>query len=529
MPIEMGKLKTMSLSGVLRGRGSLLKDLSITFVAQAVVLLSMTLTYGLVSRFGGMDELGAYTLVRRVVTSVQPTLLLGLAVALPRYIAAVAEDNCPKRGLYVLTGSLVMLASALLFTVVIRLSPGMAAELLFGSDDYQNLLLSLSVLLLGAAAHATAYSYYRGRLLMNAANLLQVVNLGVVPLVVVGILRSKCADEILTMTGVANILVATAFSPLLVRDSLAACRRAATLWSELRCSLVELLRYGLPRVPGLLAASGLLVLGPVLAAHRATMREVAYLNVSQGLLQIMAAFVAPLGLVILPRFSHLLAQGKRHQVQEQLDTLLAASVHIAAFVVPQFFVFAGPLLALWLGPEGAEAERVVRILAFALPFYLLYEVLRNPVDAGSIRALNARNAYVVLALFVVLSGLLLELLDVDPVPGLAASLSVSLCILGGITYQTAKKLFALAFVPSRQWLFVLLGLAMGGIAYSVRLHLDSRFSSSSLLALAAFLLFEAFAFSAYFTVLYRAEVKWMRLMLAALRFRNVQLPGGNNT
>ena len=510
------------LRGLLHGRGSLLRDFFTTFVTQVIVLASTTLTYGLASRFLGLDGLGAYMLVRRVVTSVQPTMLLGLAVALPRYIATVAEGNSPKRGLYVLAGSSVMLASALSFAAVLQIFPDTATGLLFGSVDHRNLLLPLSIMLLGAAAHATVYCYYRGRLLMNAANLLQVVNLGVIPLTIVGVLRSKRAEEILVLTGMANLLVTSAFSPLPIRDSLVACRRVTRVWSGLRRSAIELLRYGLPRVPGFLAASGLLVLGPVLAAHYTTMREVAYINAGQGLLQIMAAFVAPLGLVILPRFSHWLAQNRHEQVREQLETLLTGSVHIAVFVMPQFLVFAGPLLALWLGPEGAEAEPVVRILAVALPFYLLYEVLRNPVDAGAVRALNARNAYLALVLFLAASFVSLELLDLDAIIGLAASLSAGLCVLGILTYRTAKKLFGFVFVFRREWLFVLLGASLGGVAYLVRLYLDSRFTAGDVVPMLSLLLFESVISVVYFTTLARAKVKWLREAWARLRS---MLPG----
>jgi len=63
------------------------KDVSLTFITEAIVLVAFFFIYRLIAKNFGPEGVGEYSLVKRVIGFFQPLLLLGLSVGLPRYIA----------------------------------------------------------------------------------------------------------------------------------------------------------------------------------------------------------------------------------------------------------------------------------------------------------------------------------------------------------------------------------------------------------------------------------------------------------
>ena len=66
---------------------SLKKDYIVTIIVQFAVLASVFLVYKLAAEFLGTDGFSGYALSRRTISLIQPAILMGLGVGIPRYIA----------------------------------------------------------------------------------------------------------------------------------------------------------------------------------------------------------------------------------------------------------------------------------------------------------------------------------------------------------------------------------------------------------------------------------------------------------
>lgn len=61
------------------------KDISLTFITQAIVLVSFFFIYRLIAKNFGPEGVGEYSLIRRVLGFFLPLLLLGLGIGIPHY------------------------------------------------------------------------------------------------------------------------------------------------------------------------------------------------------------------------------------------------------------------------------------------------------------------------------------------------------------------------------------------------------------------------------------------------------------
>lgn len=365
-----------------------------TFATEFVVLACQLLVYKLAAHFLGRAGFSEYAVARRTVALVYPIPLLGVAVALPRYVAhAIGSGNGARTGRYfgaaVWCMGLGVLASALLM----NLFSGMFAYAFFAGREYANLVLPLSVLLIGLVLHVLVYSYFRGRQAMRQANLLQLVNFGVVPLAAFLIFNGSVRSVIAT-TGLLTTLVAVialAFTP--VRHV------AEDVFPEAK----ELLRYGLQRVPGDFVHMALFTLPVTFVAHFSGVQEAGYVAFGVSVLNMIGSMFSPLGLVLLPKASRMLAGGDLEELRAHVAQIVKATALVSVSIAVVLEFFAGELIRVYLGPSFSEAASFLRILVLAAVPYSLYCVLRNLVDAFHENAVNARNLLVAFAVFLTLS------------------------------------------------------------------------------------------------------------------------------
>jgi len=430
----------------------LFRDFGLTAFTELGVLMSGLAVVSLMGRLLGVVALCEYLLLRRVLAWLQPAVQLGMGNALPRYIAYNADGPPSELRRYlaislVLSGGLASLLACLLYFARRTLSGW-----LFDSAHLQTLILPLGLMAVGLTIHGSAYGYFRGRLALIQANALQACNVVFVPLVVVvALAKTHSVALIVGATGVITVLFSALVCTVLLR-------RGTAAQFGLGNGAGELLRYGLPRVPGDFALGGLLALGPLVATHFVPISSVTCLLLGISILSAVSASSTPVGALMLSKVSMMLAQDRREEVRTCLEYFLTAVIELSVFVCLQLIVLTPALLHAWVGRDfGAEAT-VAQIIMLAIPFYLIYGCLRGSVDAASITAYNTHNLFFALGLFGVLLLTAVNLMSHALFPAaVAASLLVALTLLAGLTVRTTHRLFGLE-VP---WRKVTPGVAVG--------------------------------------------------------------------
>ena len=394
------------------------KEYRTTFVTEFGVSVSLLLTYKMAAHGFGKAGFSEYAVARRTISLIFPALLLGLPLALSRYVAYTTRDE--NRSLYYYGAALWCLGfSVAACTALITFFRGAFAYLFFGSPAYAYLALPMGLVLIGLTIHSAVYAYYRGNLALNSANLLQFVNFGLVPLFVFARFGSS-VHSVLTFWGVGTILVATAgllFTPW--RQA-----TATRSWNEGR----ELLRYGLQRIPGVFAFLALMTLPTTFAVHLRGVQQGGGIAFGVSLLNMVGALFTPIGVVLLPKASQMFADGADEALRAHVMKLISVTVLVALVFTIGFELLAGIAIRIYLGADFSSVAALTRVVALGAVPFSVYYVLQGLIDAYHIRAVNGWNCIYSLGIFLLacLPAFVYEPMEVIPVAFLVGIFSLGL-------------------------------------------------------------------------------------------------------
>jgi O-antigen/teichoic acid export membrane protein len=360
-----------------------------------------------------------------------PLLIFGLGVALPRYIAFAGPSDAgrtvPK---YFGAGLSAVAITSLSCALVAALFPDTMAFLFFGSREYAELVLPISLVLVGLTLHSVVYAYFRGRLAMRPANCLQLLNVAFVP-VIAFLSFGDSVRDVLAATGAMMILVAgtaALFTPL--REA------ARTTSKEAR----ELLAYGVQRVPGEFIQGALLGFPAIFVAHVHGVREAGLVAFGTSMVTVIASLFAPIGLILLPKASRMLGSGDTRRLSAHARKLLLLTAFGSTLVAALVWISAEPLTRFYLGPDFGAAVPVLRLVVLGAVPFSLYFVLRGLVDAIYLRAMNTVNLAAASGLFVL--ALAVTYGVGASTQGVLLSLVAALLCLALLSFRSASKVLS---------------------------------------------------------------------------------------
>lgn len=442
-------------------------DLGLTMITEFSVLVAGLALVSLIGRLLGPVALGEFLMLRRISAWLVAGLLLGLANALPRYIAHSVRKAEGERLAYFLIASLCLMMVVSLTGGILYLGRYSFARWLFGNSELADLILPLVLSLGGLAAQTAVYGYYRGTLVMGRANAIQFFHFVLIPVgAVILLYPTRSIPLIVGVTGFLTVVSAFLFAWPILR------RLASEKLPNLGPYAVQLLWYGISRVPGDFGAAGLFVIGPIVAAHYLPMNQVAYLLLGSSFLLVAGYTAGPLSTVLLSKFSMMLGQNRTHEVRVSLEYMMAAVMELSLFITLQVIAFADTLVHFWVGPRYSPAITLVRLLILAIPPYLFFMALRSGIDAITVKPLNAMNVLIALALYLMM--LVLVLIAIRPaylLDAIAISMVASMALLGVLTARTFRKLYSLSIPWAECAPATGIGLLLGGLAFGLRMSL----------------------------------------------------------
>jgi O-antigen/teichoic acid export membrane protein len=395
------------------------RDYLTTFAAEAVVIVSYLLTFRLIAIWFTPSGFGEYALSRRALSLLAPLAVLTLDVAIARLLAYAVEQRSAGEGVYVSAALVLATAAVAVTSAVLLLFRGPLAELLFGSSVYASLITPLPLLLAGTALHGIAYGTLRGRFKIQRANLLLILDQGLVPVLAV-LAGGGSVPRILALMGAAWIVVSLAFLPLRRLDVQGA-----------RDRMGELLRFGVPRIPGDLLQLALFALPGILVAHATGIAAAGIVAFGISALRMIGSALTPISFVLLPVASRLFARGAVDQLRGHVLALLRVTIVPLLLGTIAIELLAGPIISVYLGKPFLSGTTLLRVvMAAALPWGL-YVTLKSVVDARHFQAINARNTVIAFVVFLGLTPLLGLVLS-TPYPAIAA-FTASLYLLAALT------------------------------------------------------------------------------------------------
>lgn len=371
------------------------KDFIITSITEFFALLTGVLVYKLASNLTGESGFSEYALARRTISFIQPALMLGIGVGITRYIAfAVQKEARAGENSYFISGSIIIIAFTILILIILLLFKDSMSYLLFGSEDYYYLITPICIMLSGLIIHALCYAYFRGKLLMIKANILQFINLCIVPIFCFYL--SSQLTIVLYYTGIIWLATSIIFFILIIS-------RLKINTKELKTAGSELLYYGIQRVPGDFGIAALLALPAFFVSHITNDIIIAgYVAFGITLVNLAGSAFVPLSLILLPEASQIVAKKQFSKLKSYSKKIIMYTLIITILGVLIFIVPAGYIIHLYLGNNSPELIYICRIIIISSIGYTLYISLRSILDAFYVKAVNTLNILISLLVFIVL-------------------------------------------------------------------------------------------------------------------------------
>jgi O-antigen/teichoic acid export membrane protein len=144
-----------------------------------------------------------------------------------------------------------------------------------------------------------------------------------------------------------------------------------------------------------------------------------------------ASAVFPVGFILLPVASRLIAAGSVDRLRSQVFGVARVVVALILVGILVFEVLAGPIITIYLGQAFEGSVTTLRILMLGALPWGLYISLRSVIDARHKRPLNALNVGVAFAVFSILMLSLRVWFDVGAI--VVPAFVFSLYVLGALT------------------------------------------------------------------------------------------------
>lgn len=406
------------------------KDYIITFATEFFILLSGIAVYKLAAMHLGKEGFSEYALGMKTAALIQPILLMGLSVGIPKYIAYSPGLEHKKEADNYFIGGLITIFSLLLVSLfVFNLFKDSFSFLFFGDKQRVDLIMPISILLIGLIFHVVCYSYFRGHIKMTSANLLRFSH-SIVPLIAV-ICFWKQVPSILTLIGILWILTSIIslffiISNIKIQTSL--------LYEQTR----ELLRYGIGRLPADIGLTSIMILPATFTAHVAGLKEAGFIAFGVSVLNMSTAIFAPIGLVLLPKVSKAMGENNIGVLTNHIKKILIGTVIFSTLMAVVLIVLAEFLIQIYLGKEFLEVVKIIRFIAVGIVPFAVYVSMRSVIDAYYERAVNTKNVMIAFVIFLMCAAVPIFLTNIYV--HILLSLVIGLFALGILTLFEVKSL-----------------------------------------------------------------------------------------
>jgi O-antigen/teichoic acid export membrane protein len=237
------------------------------------------------------------------------------------------------------------------------------------------------------------YSFYRGKTTYIKANFLQIINMGLVPILCF-FLSSKI-EVILILSGIINFIITAIFF-------LTGIKHFSFEKINIICYSKQLLKYGIPRIPGDMALAALFSLPAFFVSHQYGIKTAGFVAFGISLLNMAGAFFGPLSVILLPEASVMISQKKYSELKIKTKRILLFTFLITLFGIALVEIFASELLTIYLGKSNIELEKIVKIVIIGSIGYTVFIVLRSIIDAYYTKAINAINITICFGIFAIL-------------------------------------------------------------------------------------------------------------------------------
>ena len=370
------------------------KDLIFTFFTQFIILVSSILSFKLANIHFGKIGFSEFSLIKRNLAYIYTMVFFGMGITLPRFISIEIGKKSGKENEIFIMSVFFLSIIMLLVGIISIFFKKELSNVLFGNTSYSYFIFPMYFSLIGLIMHGLLYSYYRGKMFFQRANVLQLINIGVFPLIIISIVSN--IEDFFIVNGIIISLI----SFFLLIKILNSFNIKNFKFDKFLMKTV--LSYSIQRIPGDFALASLLTLPVIFVSHLNGVLIGGYVAFSISLLNISAQIIAPIGLIMLPKISRLLGENKFNQIKYYIKRLMLFSIIIAITGTTIYQIFAKEILNLYLKDIDFKLIEISKKIMWGVLFYPIYVGLRSIIDAYYKIAFNTISIFVSLIIFLLI-------------------------------------------------------------------------------------------------------------------------------
>jgi len=359
---------------------NLIKVSTSVLIIQIFMALTNLIILFFISNNFGASGYGDYYLLKRAADILTLILLVGLTVSIPRNLAFYKKENSSD------IIKVVVIVMPVITIVIIALLQSLILPLLIG-ELYNDFFLITILITFSFIIFNLINSYQRAIENFKSYNLYSFINyifIPLFPLLLANTFLSYLYIYAVILT-IFNFIVYIVVVFMFIRKGLL---KSPTIF-KLRY-YDRLLRYGIKRFPGLVLASLIFTLPIITLNHFGMDYEKGILS---QLIQLFSLIIMPInsvGTVILPRLSSIIADGQISKITKSLNRSIILFITIVSIVSITIYLLSDIYFYLLNSTILSENYNYLKYIIFAIIPFSFYSLFKNPIDAGSEKALSTR-------------------------------------------------------------------------------------------------------------------------------------------
>ena len=423
------------------------RDVAIIGITQVLTSLGGFILLPLITKTLGAYDYGIWAQISITISLLTPMALLGLSMALVRFLSAEKDPERIREGLYSIIVFVLFTGSGISFLVLLLSDP--LAVSVFGDITTSPYLKAGSFLILLSALNQLALFYFRisrqtrtfaiftifrvfGQLFLVLALLLS--GFGVMGV----ILAHLTVDAALFVVAMVRIITQVGF--------------ALPKFTY----LTEYLRYSLPLTPNSLIrwitdSSDRYLIGFFLGVGSVGIYSAAY-----AIGNLVQLFISPIQFILFPTLSKLYDEGKSNDVKVYLSYSMKYFLFIAIPAVFGLTVLSKPLLEIFTSPEFVPGSSVIPFIALAGLMAGVFQIVINITHLVKRTQFNLVIHVIAAVINVILNVLLIPMIGI-----LGAAIATTLSYLVMVIICTIVSFRYITF--NLHWDFIIKSVAASGI------------------------------------------------------------------
>ena len=402
-------------------------DYAVTFGVEFIILVISILLFRIVNiRFEtlGFSE---FTISKRLIGFLMPLLMLGLGVSLPKFLPLESKQ---KQLQIHYTAVIIVTMLLVLGSILFLFFPDYCSSMVFGDAFHKKMIFANLLFVYSLMLHACVYNFFRGQFNFKMSGLVQLINLGVLPLIC-----CYFADNMLDyfiVLSVSTIIFLSIINllqiPLLNFKNL--------FFKE---NFIKLTNYGLQRMPGDVVLGLFIALPTFIATNYFSIIEAGNIAFCISLFNIIIAFMSPINIILLPKASKIVFDKDFVQLKRIGGKLLALALSIGIFSIIAINFLAEFVLNIFSISAENNTALYLKIVFTGVIGYSVFSIIRSIIDAFYAKAKNTVNISISFIFFIV-SLFTLKFLGIFTLTNTLIVFSISINFLGIITYYSLLKI-----------------------------------------------------------------------------------------